>query len=387
MKKYFTPASPLTFPLLCILLSTTLLLNACSSNESTFSAMPGFKQYFSANPPATQPASAQEQQLLQRYRPRIYLSKEQTRFLDFYADYIASGELYNSGELISKQVNAALLNKYRDAPGAEFRHIPHEKPTTPVVYGKVAYDELKYQDRSWPLTFLSYNLVFAHSGVLEGLPGWQKWLLESSGMHTDWHQLDHYVGLTIALHKDKPIAVMLQQHNYQTTYIPDYKGEHGIQWPDDQRIPVDVARQSNELYPHSAERTEHPGVSFAGADNIEFLKTGKNKPMMAGFDITHGEEEQEYTLKFLPATDAFYQFKGRLGANRSLPGRDGPPGADYVTLPGLMPWANRLVTGFRIGSVAEEQVKISTLFDEESFVIRPEGLDAYRKAFVEAVFP
>ena len=369
-----------------MILGAALLLTACSSNEPTFSSMPGFTQHFSAYPPATQPASKQEQQLLQRYRPRIYLAKGQTRFLDFYADYISSGELYSAGKLVSDQVDAALLNKYRDDPSAEFRHIPNDQPTTPVVYAKVSYDELKYQGRSWPLTLLSYNLAFAHSGLLQGLPNWQKWLVESTGMHTDWHQLDHYVGLTVALHQNKPIAVMLQQHNYQTTYLPGHKSGHGLNWPEDQRIQVDVAKQSNELYPHSAQLTEHPGVSFAGAENIEFLKTGKNKPMMAGFDITHGEQEQEYALKFLPSTDAFYQFKGRLGVGRSLPGRDGPPGADYVTLPGLMPLANRLVTGFRVGSVSEEQAKISALLDAENFVIRTEGLDAYRKDFVEAAF-
>lgn len=369
-----------------ILLSCISLLSACSSNEPTFSAMPGFKQYFSANPPAAQAASPQEQALLKRYQPRIYLAKGQTRFLDFYTDYIASGALYSDGERVSTEVDAALLNQYRDDPTAEFRHIPHNKPTTPVAYAKVAYDKLNYQGKSWPLTFLSYNLVFAHSGLLQGLPGWQSWLVESTGMHTDWHQLDHYVGLTVALHENKPIAVMLQQHNYQTTYVPGHNGAHGMVWPDDQRIKVDVAQQSNELYPHSPQRTEHPGVSFATADMIEFLKTGENKPMMAGFDITHGEEEQEYTLKFLPSTDAFYQFKGRLGAGRSLPGRDGPPGADYVTLPGLMPWANRLVVGFRDGSVAEEKAKITALLDEENFLIRNEGLEAYQRDFVAAAF-
>ena len=55
-----------------------------------------------------------------------------------------------------------------------------------------------------------------------------------------------------------------------------------------------------------------------------------------------------------------------------------------MTLPGIMPWANRLVVGFRDGSVAEEQAKILALLDEKNFVIRKEGLDAYRKAFVEA---
>ena len=363
-----------------------LSLTACSSNEPTFSAMPGFTEYFAKYQPMADPANQQEQQLLQHYRPRIYLAKDQTSFLDFYADYIAHGELYSNGELVSDKVDAELLQKYRDDPGAEFRHIPTDKPVTPVVYGKVAYDNLQHDGQSWPLTFLSYNLVFAHSGLLQGLPGWQRWLVESAGLHEDWHQLDHYVGLTVVLHQEEPIAVILQQHNYQTTYIPGYEGAHGIEWPDDQRIQVDVAKQSNELYPHSTGYTEHPGVSFVSADNLEFLKTSRNKPMMAGFDTTHGEVEQEYTLKFLPTNDAFYQFKGRLGEARSLPGRDGPPGADYVTLPGLMPWANRLVAGFRSGSVAEEQAKITALFDEENFVIRPEGLVAYRKDFVEAVF-
>ena len=52
-----------------------------------------------------------------------------------------------------------------------------------------------------------------------------------------------------------------------------------------------------------------------------------------------------------------------------------------------MPWANRLVVGFRASSVAEERAKISALLDTDNFVIRTEGLDAYRKSFVEAVFP
>ena len=252
-----------------VILLALLMLSACSSNEPTFSAMPGFTEYFAKYQPATEPANQQEQQLLQRYRPRIYLAREQTPFLDFYADYIAHGELYSGGELISEQVDQALLQKYRDDPGAEFRYIPVDKPVSPVVYGKVAYDTLQHKGQSWPLTFLSYNLVFAHSGLLQGLPGWQSWLVESTGMHTDWHQLDHYVGLTVALHQNKPVAVMLQQHNYQTTYVPGHQGEHGIEWPEDQRIKVDVAKQSNELYPHSPELTEHPGVSFASADNIE----------------------------------------------------------------------------------------------------------------------
>lgn len=107
--------------------------------------------------------------------------------------------------------------------------------------------------------------------------------------------------------------------------------------------------------------------------------------MMAGWDITHGEEEQEYTLKFLPSSDAFYTFKGRLGEQRSLPGRDGPPGAQYVTLPPLMPWANRLVSGFRPGNVEQEREKSAALFDSKNFRISLPALDRYKQDFIKAM--
>ena len=357
---------------------------ACSRHEGSFTTMPGFTEHFAQYPPSAESADARERQLLQRYRPRFYRAEGQSSFLDFYADYIAHGELRVDGTGISDEVDAELLQAYRDDTRAEFRHAPADRPVTPVVYGRVIREVLEHEGERWPLTFLNYNLAFAHSGLLEGLPFWQKWPVDVTGLSTDWHQLDHYVGLTVVLHEDQPIAVMLQQHNYQTTYLLGDPGEHEIQWPEDQRVAVDIARQSNELYPHSPEETQHRAVSFVTAENIRFLKTGDEKPLMAGYDITQGEQEQDYILKFLPSTDAFYQFKGRLGAQRNLPGRDGPPGADYVTLPGLMPWANRLVTGFRAGRVEVEQAKLKALFDIETFRIRPEGLAAYREDFISA---
>ena len=39
----------------------------------------------------------------------------------------------------------------------------------------------------------------------------------------------------------------------------------------------------------------------------------------------------------LPKDDAFYTFQGYLGERRRLRGREGPPGADYNTLPSLKP--------------------------------------------------
>ena len=53
--------------------------------------------------------------------------------------------------------------------------------------------------------------------------------------------------------------------------------------------------------------------------------------------------EVEYRLEFLPQTDAFYTFKGALGERRLLPGRSGPPGADYNTLPAFKPKARQMI--------------------------------------------
>ena len=42
-----------------------------------------------------------------------------------------------------------------------------------------------------------------------------------------------------------------------------------------------------------------------------------------------------------------YSFQGKLGESRILPGRDGPPGADYNTIPAPKPKATALVTFYR----------------------------------------
>jgi len=91
----------------------------------------------------------------------------------------------------------------------------------------------------------------------------------------------------------------LQQHNYQTTYLLN---------PESPDLAVDIAMRSNELYPHNSSLHKHPAVSFLAPDNIEFLLTDKNKPTMAGYDITSGEKELNYKLVYLPHTSCSTHF-------------------------------------------------------------------------------
>ena len=53
--------------------------------------------------------------------------------------------------------------------------------------------------------------------------------------------------------------------------------------------------------------------------------------------------EVAYELRFLPPSDAFYMFKGFLGEKRLLPGRSGPPGASYNTLPAFKPLHRQMI--------------------------------------------
>ena len=145
----------------------------------------------------------------------------------------------------------------------------------------------------------------------------------------DWHQLDHYTAVFLVLAGDLPVALIFQQHNYLRSYVLG----RDISPPPDGRPQVDVAIGSNELYPHRPERTTRRAVPFLWSRTVDYLVAGTERPRLRADDVTHGAMEVPYALDFLPHDDAFYMFYGRLGAQRRLPGRGGPPGADYNTLP------------------------------------------------------
>ena len=114
-------------------------------------------------------------------------------------------------------------------------------------------------------------------------------------------------------------------------------------WPADGRIGVDTAIRSNELDPHMPERSIRRAASFLFAGTVDYLVTGRNAPFRIADDITDPAVEVDYTLKFLPPADAFYTFKGFLGEKRMLPGRSGPPGAEYNTLPANKPLHRQMI--------------------------------------------
>ncbi len=309
-----------------------------------------------------------------RYRPRVFLPAGNEGPIDFYRDYVAEGQLFDgAGRLVSAAVTPALLNAHKRDPKAVFVHTPGRAAPRPVIYGRIDRADLELPGCAAPLpvAFLTYNLVFRHSGLPAGLAGWQTVLLERVADLDDWHQLDHYTALTLALapHGKEdgkeltPFAVTFQQHNYQRTYLlADLGGPGRLALPPDGRIGIDVARRSNELYPHQPGRVRRRAVAFMSPESARYLVEGVDPPWLAADDITEPVRRIEPELRFLPPADAFYVFQGWLGARRLLPGRDGPPGADYNTLPAFKSKATQLALAYWAEGDQDYLARLGQLF-------------------------
>ena len=325
------------------------LLQGCAGSvgseselENTFRGQ--FFRWYKDNPPSTAQPSQEDIILLERYKPIYFLPENSRDPIDFYADYIARGTLYDEqGDVIVKNPDQATLNKYRRDPDVEFVHdgIDGNKQGTATVYGRVERDEIPFETSKRELVFLTYTLAFEISGVPQELSWWKELGASIAGDVDDWHQLDHYVNVTIALNETidppEPIAATFQQHNYLRTYrLGGASGKGRLQWPEDNRLRVDIALRSNENFPHQEGTVKRRAASFMDLKSARWLILGEDPPFQSGYDVTSSERRlDDLNLVALPHADAFYTFFGSLGESRLLPGRSGPPGADFNTLAAL----------------------------------------------------
>jgi len=314
-------------------------------DDVNFSQYRGFAAYFAANPPRATLPSPDERALLVKYAPRFFLPPGHAGPISFYDDYIASGSLRSGdGRLVSERVTQSVLNANKTDSKAVFTHHPRKSGAArPVVFGRIDRDTLSYAGRRQRLTFLTYHAVFRTSGLPAGLSWWQETLAGLVADPADWHQLDHYTAATVVLDElNQPVALMLQQHNYSRTYLFD----ETVVLPPDGRVAIDVAIRSNELYPHKSGRTLRRAARFPDPPSMRYLMGVGSRPLFAGDDVTEPVCEADYQLRMLAPDDAFYTFRGFLGARRRLPGRDGPPGADFNQLPALKPQVLRMLAGY-----------------------------------------
>lgn len=301
---------------------------------TNFSQRAGFAVYFRDNPRADTPAAGADLALLEKFRPRLNVAPEAEGPIDFYGDYIARGVLRDgAGNVLASKVDRATLNKYRGEPSVVFTHAlgagkgVGQAKGGAVVFGRAARDVIPGHG---PMTFLTYHFVFRTSGLPAARNGVLGALAGLAGDTRDWHQLDHYTQATVVLDRaGKPVALFLQQHNYGRSWLFG----RDLKLPEDGRARLMAAVSSNELYPYEGGETRHRAVRFFSPEAARYLVFGTDKPWISADDITRPGREAAYRLAPLAPADAFYSFQGFLGERRRLPGRDGPPGADYDTWP------------------------------------------------------
>lgn len=316
--------------------------------DRNFSQYPGFAEYFAANPPA-EAADEDHRALARGHAPRFHLPAGHEGPIDFYRDYIAHGYLVTGGGERIENPGPAELNRRRDDPRAEFTHVPGAggPPPRPLAYAAVERTDLwaprKSGEAAAEFIVVTYHLTFRVSGLPAGLSLALAIPLGLVADLDDWHQLDHYTAAFVVLDADeRPVALTLQQHNYLRTYLVGETVEVGP----DGRFDIDVAIRSNELYPHAPGRRSRRAVRSLDFDARAFMMGFGERPLMSADDVTDPDRTVDYELAFLPGADAFYSFHGYLGERRSLPGRDGPPGARYNTLPALKPLPAQIFDGY-----------------------------------------
>lgn len=329
----------------------------------TFADFPRFREY-TCTETADRFSSEAEQRLLHRFQPRLIVAPGAPWPIDFYRDYLPNTVLRDADQghtIIADQVTRTILEKQERGIHVylDLVRIPDVRMegTQPAVYGRIYREVVPFSDGRGGtivrrLIFLKYNVVFAQSGLPAGLlPPYERGLRLLGLDPEDWHELDNFCAIHIVLDEaETPVAVLLAQHNHHRTYLIG----RDIALPVDGRMSFAAAKRSNEFYPDHGETAPVFHRVIPGPWYTEYLLSGDNGPWFTADDIVYGEkaggEEVAYALRFLAPCDPFYTSRCMLGEYRPFLGfeigRNGPPGADYYTLPDLMPLGNLLKASY-----------------------------------------
>lgn len=365
--------------------------SAQKSEYSTFADYPGFSEYYGkrcSDISTSTIISDTDKTLIRRFSPRFILPPENYFPVDFYREYLPFTVLLQHPEnnVVSDAVTPELLRRYQhnrqfyldfqqnrfrmaglDRRVAEGGQKPGVQKRNAVVYARIYTEQVSFPcssggDCARNLTFLKYNIVFPVSGLPARLPFGYESLLRIIGLDPDdWHELDNFVAVHIVLdEKDNPVAVLLNQHEYSRTYVIG----KDIPLPPDKRVAFDIAIRSNEAYPASGAENPVEHRVIKDIFHLPYLLSGEDPPLVRGHDITRGinagGKEVVYTLLFLSPCDPLYTASIVLGELRPFLGnsigRDGPNGADYYTIPQLLPLGKLLQFSYLTGE--QEDIRV-----------------------------
>ncbi len=313
---------------------------------AAFARHPSRMEYLSQDDPVTR-------ELLEKHLPRVFLSPESYRPMDFYTEYLPNTHAYNeSGELIATEVTRELLRQMQDSEASYLRFLgnpdsmlppaPEAMSLTPTIYGRIYKDIVPGSERE--LLFLKYSLVFPLSGLPARIATWKHLAARLVGDPLDWHQLDIHGSIYVVLDAEshEPLAVMLSQHHNGRVFWPDDVPS----WPGADGVQVAYAAFSNEPHLISSDGRERWAPAAGDPSQVEFiLGLTDSVPLTSGYDLVPGPRdgavEVHPTLELLPHDDPLYTARMHLGERRTLWGfiplffMVGPPGVDFYTYPEL----------------------------------------------------
>ncbi|TVR86217.1 MAG: hypothetical protein EA428_14810 [Spirochaetaceae bacterium] len=316
------------------------------SFPTAFARYPSRMEYLPQDDPATW-------ELLEKHLPRVFLSPDSYRPMDFYNEYLPNTHAYNeSGKLIATEVTRELLRQLQDSESSSLRFLgdpasmlppaPEAMSLTPTIYGRIYKDSVPGSEQE--LLFLKYSLVFPLSGLPAQIATWKRLAARLVGDPLDWHQLDIHGSIYVVLDAEshEPLAVMLSQHHNGRVFWPDDVPS----WPGEDGVQVGYAAFSNEPHLISSDGRQRWAPAAGDPSQIEFIFGLTDKvPLTSGYDLVPGPHdgavEIDPKLELLPHDDPLYTARMHLGERRTLWGfiplffKVGPPGIDYFTYPEL----------------------------------------------------
>jgi hypothetical protein len=294
-------------------------------------------------------------ELLERFKPRLFISPDSYPPVDFYLDYLPDTVLRKGSmrrEILETEVDRDVLLRvhqdgdyYLDYQLSARDVMALERDSLhPTFYGRVYRDWVMVDGEKISLLFLKYSPVYPVSGLPPGIPRWKRFFSRFIGNPDDWHELDIHGAIHVVLLEETeyPIGVLLAQHNHHRTYLRGIDFE----WPEDDSVLIAPAVKSNEPYvirPGELERWER---TVGNPTRYEYLFGRTDRaPIEGGFDLVptpaSGAFEVDMKIDLLPLDDPLFTSRANLGERRKALGLwetfyiAGPPGMDYYTFPQL----------------------------------------------------
>lgn len=294
----------------------------------------------------------QTKKLLEKFKPKIYVSENSYMPMDFYGEYLRDSLLVKDGknlELDSMDITSNKIKKYeKDSSYYIDYQIPYKEildgkhEFNSKVYGRIYEDYLVFDNKETPLLFLKYNLVYPYSGLPQKVGFIKGFASKLIGNPKAWHELDIHGAIHVVLNKntEEPIGVVLAQHNHHQVLL----NEIDFVWPKDNRIVISISELSNEpylIYDGKEKRLER---TVGNPMDIRYLRYRTDSiPITGGLDLIPGTGEGtikvDSELIQLEPNDPLYTTEMLLGERKKLFGLfnlfylNGPPGMDYYTFP------------------------------------------------------